>query len=214
MRTDFDSVWKETLETYFVSFLETAVPELAPMMGNDEAPVFLDQELQELAHALGDERSFVAADEVEGEVEGGAPEPVRSRGGRREGQATGPEGGDDEPVDVGVGRIGARGRHRVGHRPVGPVVGVAARGGRGLQGPYGQPGEQNARRKDQPRHAPRSRLQRSAGSRRGGMAAGIHHRDREPKPRAHQVRAERDRIGDRARSGPRPVAEGQRASAV
>jgi len=68
MRTDFDSVWKETLETYFVSFLETAVPELAPMVGHDEGPVFLDQELQELAHALGDERSVVAADEAEGEV--------------------------------------------------------------------------------------------------------------------------------------------------
>ena len=38
------------------------------MVGHDEAPVFLDQELQELAHALGDERSVVAADEAEGEV--------------------------------------------------------------------------------------------------------------------------------------------------
>ena len=55
MRIDFDSAWKDALETYFTPFLMVAAPELAPLMGDHEAPVFLDQELQELARALGDE---------------------------------------------------------------------------------------------------------------------------------------------------------------
>ena len=55
MRIDFDSAWKDALETYFAPFLMVAAPELAPLMGDHEAPVFLEQELQELARALGDE---------------------------------------------------------------------------------------------------------------------------------------------------------------
>ncbi len=155
----------------------------------------MEQAIQDLLTGIGgrvrEERlGLVPGRRQAGEIEGGAPEPVPAGGRWRQGQPAGAEGGDDEPVDVGVGRIVARGRHRIAHRSVGPVVGVAAGSLRGLQGPGGPPGQQNARGKDHPRDAPRSRLQRSAGSRRGGMAAGTHRRDREPKSQAHQARAE------------------------
>ena len=55
MRIDFDSTWKDTTEVYFPALLELFEPQMLPRVADHEPVSFLDQEMQELAHALGDD---------------------------------------------------------------------------------------------------------------------------------------------------------------
>ena len=55
MRIDFDSVWKETTEVYFPALLELFEFNGLPQLGDHEPVSFLDQELQAVARALGDD---------------------------------------------------------------------------------------------------------------------------------------------------------------
>ncbi|MCX6860387.1 MAG: hypothetical protein NTX70_09200 [Verrucomicrobia bacterium] len=55
MRIDFDSAWKDTTEVYFPALLELFEPQMLPRVADHEPVSFLDQEMQELAHALGDD---------------------------------------------------------------------------------------------------------------------------------------------------------------
>ena len=55
MRIDFDSVWKDTTEVYFTALLELFEPLTLPKVADHEPLSFLDQEMQQLAQALGDE---------------------------------------------------------------------------------------------------------------------------------------------------------------
>ena len=55
MRIDFDSTWKDTTEVYFPALLELFEPQVLPRVAGHEPVSFLDQEMQELAHALGDD---------------------------------------------------------------------------------------------------------------------------------------------------------------
>ena len=55
MRIDFDSTWKDTTEVYFPALLELFEPQMLPRVAGHEPVSFLDQEMQELAHALGDD---------------------------------------------------------------------------------------------------------------------------------------------------------------
>ena len=56
MRIDFDSTWKDTTEVYFAALLELFEPQMLTRVGEHEPVSFLDQEMQELAQVLGDER--------------------------------------------------------------------------------------------------------------------------------------------------------------
>ena len=55
MRIDFDSTWKDTTEVYFPALLELFEPQMLPRVAGHEPVSFLDQEMQELAQALGDD---------------------------------------------------------------------------------------------------------------------------------------------------------------
>ncbi len=55
MRIDFDSTWKDTTEVYFPALLELFEPQMLPRVADHEPVSFLDQEMQELAQALGDD---------------------------------------------------------------------------------------------------------------------------------------------------------------
>ena len=55
MRIDFDSVWKETTEVYFPALLELFEFDGLPQLGDHEPVSFLDQEMQAVARALGDD---------------------------------------------------------------------------------------------------------------------------------------------------------------
>ena len=55
MRIDFDSTWKDTTEVYFPALLELFEPQMLPRVADHKPVSFLDQEMQELAHALGDD---------------------------------------------------------------------------------------------------------------------------------------------------------------
>ena len=54
MRIDFDSTWKDTMEVYFAALLELLDTPGLPSFSNHEPVSCLDQEMQELARALGD----------------------------------------------------------------------------------------------------------------------------------------------------------------
>ena len=54
MRIDFDSAWKDTMEVYFAALLELLDTPGLPSFSNHEPVSCLDQEMQELARALGD----------------------------------------------------------------------------------------------------------------------------------------------------------------
>ena len=55
MRIDFDSAWKDTMEVYFAALLELLDTPGLPTFSDHEPLSCLDQEMQELARALGDD---------------------------------------------------------------------------------------------------------------------------------------------------------------
>ena len=71
MRIDFDSAWKDTMEVYFAALLELLDTQGLPMFSGHEPVSCLDQEMQELARALGDDGD---PEDAANKVEGGAGE--------------------------------------------------------------------------------------------------------------------------------------------
>ena len=55
MRIDFDSTWKDTMEVYFAALFELLDTPGLPSFSDHEPVSCLDQEMQELARALGDD---------------------------------------------------------------------------------------------------------------------------------------------------------------
>ncbi len=55
MRIDFDSTWKDTTEIYFTALLELLDTPGLPALSDHEPVNCLDQEMQEVARALGDD---------------------------------------------------------------------------------------------------------------------------------------------------------------
>jgi hypothetical protein len=55
MRIDFDSAWKDTTEVYFAALLELLDTPALPKFSDHEPVSCLDQEMQEVARALGDD---------------------------------------------------------------------------------------------------------------------------------------------------------------
>ena len=96
MRIDFDSVWKETTEVYFPALLELFEFDGLPQLGDHEPLSFLDQEMQAVARALGDD------DRLEVTVNSGGTEGVAvGSGGRAQkevsGEAHGAAGSKSRP---------------------------------------------------------------------------------------------------------------------
>ncbi len=71
MRIDFDSAWKDTTDVYFTALLELLDTPGLPSFSNHEPVSCLDQEMQELARALSDDRD---PEDAANKVEGGAGE--------------------------------------------------------------------------------------------------------------------------------------------
>jgi hypothetical protein len=91
MRIDFDSPWKDTTEEYFPALLELFEPQMLPKVAHHEPVSFLDQEMQELAQALGDEGGAGVDVGGDGTVAAGSEsQPYhRSRRGRRRARRSG-----------------------------------------------------------------------------------------------------------------------------
>ena len=71
MRIDFDSAWKDTTEVYFAALLELLDTPGLPTFSDHEPVSCLDQEMQEVARALGDDGDPEAA---ANKADGGAGE--------------------------------------------------------------------------------------------------------------------------------------------
>ncbi len=91
MRIDFDSTWKDTTEVYFPALLELFEPQMLPRVADHEPVSFLDQEMQELAHALGDDgRAEVDVGGDDTVAAGSESQPCHgSRRGRRRARRSG-----------------------------------------------------------------------------------------------------------------------------
>jgi len=69
MRIDFDSAWKDTTEVYFAALLELLDTPGLPKFSDHEPVSCLDQEMQEVARALGDDGD---PEEAANRADGGA----------------------------------------------------------------------------------------------------------------------------------------------
>ena len=58
-RTDYDGVWKEIIEVFFESFIAQLLPELHPHIDFNVPPEFLDQEMQNIAKPIGNNKRIV-----------------------------------------------------------------------------------------------------------------------------------------------------------
>ena len=71
MRIDFDSAWKDTTEVYFAALLELLDTPALPKFSDHEPVSCLDQEMQEVARALGDDGD---PEDAANKADGGAGE--------------------------------------------------------------------------------------------------------------------------------------------
>jgi len=71
MRIDFDSTWKDTMEVYFAALLELLGAPGLPKFSDHEPVSCLDQEMQEVARALGDDGD---PEDAANKADGGAGE--------------------------------------------------------------------------------------------------------------------------------------------
>ena len=71
MRIDFDSAWKDTTEVYFAALLELLETPGLPTLSDHEPVSCLDQEMQEVARALGDDGD---PEDAANKADGGAGE--------------------------------------------------------------------------------------------------------------------------------------------